>query len=82
MLKLKIKPFKKIPTLPSNYEDVTWGKLSDAVDAIFNKAPILVKTTKESGGLQGDDQEQVSREELYRSVEVRLEGETGGGGGD
>ncbi|GMI06612.1 hypothetical protein TrRE_jg11668 [Triparma retinervis] len=69
VLKLKIKPFKKIPTLPSNYEDVTWGKLSDAVDAIFNKAPLLVKTTKESGGLQGDGQEQVSREELYRSVE-------------
>ena len=68
-MKLKIKPFKKIPTLPSNYEDVTWEKLSDAVDAIFNKAPLLVKTTNRPNGQLGDGPEQVSREELYRSVE-------------
>lgn len=61
-LKLKIKPFKKLPTLPNNYEDITWTKLGHAVDAIFEKKPLKVK------GADGEDV-QVSREELYRSVE-------------
>lgn len=53
-LTLKIKPFKKLPQLPPNYEDQTWDKLSSAVDAILSKSPLST---------------QVSREELYRNVE-------------
>ncbi|BBM97655.1 cullin 3 [Marchantia polymorpha subsp. ruderalis] len=38
--KLVIKPFKDKPKLPTNFEDVTWAKIREAVMAIHLKQPV------------------------------------------
>lgn len=38
--KLVIKPFKEKPKIPPNFEEVTWEKLKEAVNAIHMKQPV------------------------------------------
>eukprot|EP00271_Cylindrocystis_brebissonii_P008559 TRINITY_DN22947_c0_g1_i1.p1 TRINITY_DN22947_c0_g1~~TRINITY_DN22947_c0_g1_i1.p1 ORF type:complete len:827 (-),score=185.08 TRINITY_DN22947_c0_g1_i1:668-3148(-) len=38
--KLVIRPFKERPKLPDNFEDVTWGKIHEAVTAIHEKKAV------------------------------------------
>ena len=47
--KLTIKPFKKVPTLPQNYEELSWSTLSKALNAVYHRIPL----------------ENISKEELY-----------------
>jgi hypothetical protein len=35
--KLVIKPLKSIPKLPENFEDVSWKKLKESINAVFLK---------------------------------------------
>jgi cullin-4 len=57
-MKLTIKPFKKAPSLPSDFYEHTWSRLALAVSAIQNQRPLL-----------SPEGAPVSREELFRSVE-------------
>ena len=41
--KLVIKPFKTQPKLPENYEDATWSKLKEAINAVNNKISTQIK---------------------------------------
>ena len=40
--KLVIKPFKALPKLPDNYEEVSWQRLKSAVDAVFEKTTTAI----------------------------------------
>ena len=61
---MKIKPFKKPPSLPPNFESDSWKRLSSAVTSIFEKKPLLHSTDD-----NGVTMEPLSREQLYRNVE-------------
>ena len=51
--KLKIQGFKRKPQLPENFEDESWGKLRNAIHAVYSKRPIefsreeLYRTTED-----------------------------------
>ena len=43
--KLVIKPFKIVPKIPENFENLSWSKLQSAIHAVYNKQSC--KTSKE-----------------------------------